>query len=278
MKIKNIVIISIVAFILCGCQNNNVSVSEKFEELQEKVEETDVIKYYTLATTLTKEQVENDGFGNYSYNGIKFLYSDCDSIEKEDIVKPGAFYRKMAEKMDRFMMVGEYDSDYEEYISSILGYVPNEFRDYKYANLTLYITTSSNPQNRIMEEIESLDCSFGNFDYENENYEFVITDLQKCAAEMGISEEMLGYTLAMLDEYQPEVKFGGKAYSFKTNEDFVFEESEKNDYDYLSHCCVEGCNKIAHESLTGFSGKLEWYCTEHYNEMIEIVDHMLNGN
>lgn len=38
-------------------------------------------------------------------------------------------------------------------------------------------------------------------------FEFVISDVSVCADEMGISEEMLGYILALFDEYSADVNF-----------------------------------------------------------------------
>lgn len=63
--------------------------------------------------------------------------------------------------------------------------------------------------------------------------------------------------------------------------DTVYDDSytsSRSSMDNTHICEVDGCNKIGIESITGFSGELEWYCTEHYNEMMQIIDHMLNGN
>lgn len=52
----------------------------------------------------------------------------------------------------------------------------------------------------------------------------------------------------------------------------------ESDVGNIHICEVDGCNNVGTESIIGFSGELEWYCTKHYDEMVEIVDHMLNGN
>ena len=63
-----------------------------------------------------------------------------------------------------------------------------------------------------MRAFQSLDCVVGNFDYANKIFDFEISDLKKASSDLGISEKMLGYTLAMLDEYAPTVEFGDNNY------------------------------------------------------------------
>ena len=41
-------------------------------------------------------------------------------------------------------------------------------------------------------------------------------------------------------------------------------------------CEVDGCSKEGNHSMTGLNGTTEYYCTEHYNEMIEILNSILN--
>lgn len=41
-------------------------------------------------------------------------------------------------------------------------------------------------------------------------------------------------------------------------------------------CEVDGCNKEGTYSIEGISGSMEYYCTEHYNEMEKMLENMLN--
>lgn len=43
-------------------------------------------------------------------------------------------------------------------------------------------------------------------------------------------------------------------------------------------CEVSGCSKEGTNEITGFSGASEYYCTEHYNEMMEMLGSMLEDN
>lgn len=48
------------------------------------------------------------------------------------------------------------------------------------------------------------------FDCENQKYN-IISNLSECANELMISEKMLGYIFAMMEEYAPTFNFGGNS-------------------------------------------------------------------
>ena len=48
-------------------------------------------------------------------------------------------------------------------------------------------------------------------------------------------------------------------------------QSEKN---YTHSCEADGCNNEGSNSIIGFSGNTEWYCNEHYQQMMDILDMM----
>ena len=48
-------------------------------------------------------------------------------------------------------------------------------------------------------------------------------------------------------------------------------QSEKN---YTHSCEADGCNNEGTNSIIGFSGNTEWYCNEHYQQMMDILDMM----
>ena len=57
----------------------------------------------------------------------------------------------------------------------------------------------------------------GTFDYENRVADFTINDLEMTAQELGVSSKMLGYILAIFDEYGAEVMFSGNSCCVKCN-------------------------------------------------------------
>lgn len=43
-------------------------------------------------------------------------------------------------------------------------------------------------------------------------------------------------------------------------------------------CEVGGCSKEGTHSMVGLNGTMEYYCTEHYNEMAEIMQMLTGGS
>ena len=101
----------------------------------------------------------------------------------------------------------------------VLGFEPEtkEEADSYADNASEFIIEEGQALPAIMKKLQTLNCVSGVFDFENWKYAFTISDLTECAKEMMISEEMLGYILAELSEYAPEVSFDGNSYSFSLN-------------------------------------------------------------
>lgn len=164
---------------------------------------------YNIATSLTKyDLTEEDNY--YLYNDIPLLKDDCEWINSswntEGTVNQGAIYRKMA-----YLLEGLKYNDYTDYAEYIIGYIPQTKDDFTpYAeNAKNFITINDSVQN-IMKKFESLSVVNGEFDYEANtigNYNITISNLSKCAKEMQISEEMLGYIIAFLNEYTDDITF-----------------------------------------------------------------------
>lgn len=169
---------------------------------------------YNAAINLSKEQLTDTGRG-YSYRGLDLLSEDCDWIDsglnKKGTVNQGAVYRKMAKLLVGFNM---HMNDYEDYAEILLGFTPKTRDDFvPYANNAMTFITEKKELQNIMKKFESVKCVKGSFNYKFGTlgkYSFRIKNLKDCAEEMQISEEMLGYILAMLDEYAPTIKFDGE--------------------------------------------------------------------
>lgn len=54
------------------------------------------------------------------------------------------------------------------------------------------------------------------------------------------------------------------------------EYSSSHDYSYTEHRC-EQCGKSANHSILGLNGYDEWYCDEHWNEMQNMYDYMMDN-
>ena len=170
---------------------------------------TQTEQFYNVATTLTKFDLTKNSLGQYVYLNLPFSDDECAWIDNPlnvgHKVHPGALYRKMAMCLEAFSI----GNNWKSYASYIIGFVPENRSDFEpYAeNLKRFITTEDNPMESVLKEFEAISVVSGSFDYENGSYDFEISDLTVCAEEMQVSEEMLGYILAMTTEYAAEISF-----------------------------------------------------------------------
>lgn len=77
---------------------------------------------------------------------------------------------------------------------------------------TKFINCESNAIGEILRQFSKLNCLKGKFDFKKGNFNFTITNLTKAAHQLGITEEMLGYVLALIDEYSDGASFSGNSY------------------------------------------------------------------
>jgi hypothetical protein len=205
---------------LLGCSSlKNINVDEQNTgvETGSVVESTtieennEVESVYNAAVELTKEDLTGSK-SNWEYKGLKLLSEDCEWIDsdlnKKGTVNQGAIYRKMAMLLEGFQAKFNKYTDYAEIL---IGFVPDTREEFvPYAeNAQQFICTKDEVKN-VMKAFEKLDCVEGTFDYKKNSlgvYDFTINDTKECAQEMKISEEMLGYILAMLSEYAPDINF-----------------------------------------------------------------------
>lgn len=175
--------------------------------------------YYTVATTLTKSDLTKDSLGMYSYDGITLLTEDCEWVDswlnKNGTVEQGALYRKLAASIEGFNRGFNNGSSFSKHILGFSTSSREEFSTYA-SDLSTYIV-KENSLKSIMSKFSTLGTVSGKIDVSANSYNFNIIDLKKCSEELKISEEMLGYILADLDEYGPTVTFGKNDYSFVLN-------------------------------------------------------------
>ena len=177
------------------------------EETTEDVTVNPVEETYKKAISLHKSDLSGSE-GNWEYDGIKLTSDDCEWIDSilniDGTVNQGAIYRKMAMSLEGFTI----GNSWETYAELLLGFMPenrDEFKPYV-ENAQVFITTKDVLES-IMTAFEKLECVNGDFDFDSNSFDFKISDVSVCAEELQISEKMLGYIFAMLDEYAVEIEF-----------------------------------------------------------------------
>ena len=228
--------LTLILSLLCGCsvdmeiENNSNTADTGAESTstetstadsnanQEQLTVTDVEKAYNKAINLTKADLTKGyaigDFSTWEYNGVSLTYEDCEFINAEHNnkgkVNQGAIYRALADSLQDLIKLDAQNKSvkYKDDATIILGAVPETQEDFiTIAGKVSTFITSDNSLINIMKAFESIENIDGTFDYSGNKYEFVISDVIACADELGISGEMLGYVLALFNEYPADIAF-----------------------------------------------------------------------
>lgn len=181
-------------------------------------EKSDTEIAYEKACSLTINDLEKrtSSFSDtthYYYNGLIIQTEDeewlTESWNTEKTLNQGALYRTIASYLEGFSLGLNNGSDYAEIMCGVKWTSKDDFESYV-ANASEFICAEDSFVS-VIKKLEMLSCVDGNFDYENKNYHIVISDLSQCADEMMISEQMLGYIFAMMEEYASVFEFNGNS-------------------------------------------------------------------
>lgn len=171
---------------------------------------SEIYRAYEEAKNLNEAELDTSDPYRIMYNDVQIVSSELPYLED------GAIYRSLCKKIEGFYMEIEktfYSKDNPS-LEIILGIEPKIiWEEMKpYVDKAAQVVTETNTLQSVMTAFDNLDSVNGTFDYRNNIYDFEIIDLDKAASDLGISKRMLGYTLAMLDEYGPTVEFGDNNY------------------------------------------------------------------
>lgn len=186
-------------------------ITEKVPESKESYSVTQ--KAYEAASHMKKSDLTG-GKGKWKYKGLLLTKADCEwidsSLNKEGSVEAGAIYRKVGYLLEGFE--SKLNSG-QDYCSMVFG-ISFESRDamVPYIESMKGFYSEKYPIVSVMKKFSGLSSISGDFNFEFGNlgkYTIVINDTTECAKELMISDEMFGYIIAMLTEYNAEIKFEG---------------------------------------------------------------------
>lgn len=252
-KIASLFIILSMVLIFAGCAvdvdipqgTESSNPTGTTETVQQESERNLVEEYYLIATTLTKNSLDRshrykDGetFIGCSYKDLPFTADDCKwinntALNTKGATNQGAIYRAMA------FIIEDYDielhSDYSKYSEILIGKTPETIDGFlPYVDNAKSFICAEDSLINIMKALQQCDSVEGKFDFDKNQlgiYDFTIKDLKACAADLKISEEMLGYVLALLSEYAPEITFSENTCHIQyTSLEVVIEKISKNDF------------------------------------------------
>jgi len=239
-----LLVLTLILSLLCGCSadveienNSNAtdsgtestsaenSVADTNANQNEESTITAVEEAYNKAINLTKADLTKGyaigDFSTWEYKGISLTYEDCEFINadynSEGKVNQGAVYRALADSLQDLIKLDAQNKDikYKDDAAIIFGDIPETQDNFiaKAGKVSAFITADDSLTN-VMEAFEKTESIDGTFDYNGNRYEFVISDVIACADELGISDEMLGYVLALFNEYPADIAFENNTCSF----------------------------------------------------------------
>lgn len=231
-RILSVALAIFLLFSLCGCSSekeakdkiNNSKQTENYQTNQEtkpseptkpNVSISEAKATYEAAITATKGDLTGSK-GKWYYDGIPLLSDDCEwidsSLNKSGSVSQGVVYRKIAKMLSGSDFKNKrFFYSYKDISELLLGFTPDTIDEYiPYGENASKFITVNNQLEAIMKKFETLKSVSGQYDYDYGKlgkYSIDILDMSECAKEMQISDKMLGYIFAMLDEYAVEITF-----------------------------------------------------------------------
>lgn len=164
-------------------------------------------KAYDIATSLTREDLSKNSLGNYEYKGFEFTSDDSEWIDNDlntdHSVERSAFYLKMANVVE---FANNTIRTSDVYIKCLLGYIPDDYNEFILAsgNARKFIVSSDSfaAFKRTLSFISSATVTG-----DTNGCTIVINDLTQCAKDLGISDEMLGYIIAAMEDTGATTQF-----------------------------------------------------------------------
>lgn len=243
LKMKNkllclIMILTLILSILCGCsvdveinENSNStdsntestptesSATDTNTSQKEEVTISAVEEAYNTAINLTKSDLSIEyaigDFNTWMYRGISLTYEDCEFINDarlnpKGLVNQDALYCSLAETIADLIKWDAKNKNisYKDDAKILFGEVPESQEEFiKRAKQVSSFITSNDSMTSILEALENCEGVNGTFDYANNKFDFIITDVSECAANLGVSEDVLGYMLAFFNMYPADITF-----------------------------------------------------------------------
>lgn len=181
---------------------------------------------YYRATNLEKKdlEIEKSSFSenvHYKYNGITLFPEDYADWPELGVfaINSDAVFNAVGKNLDFIIgLDGMGFGNWSDGFKSLLfgdTYIESwESVRNRAQQLNRFIKTNTTEE-EIIHALETISSSGGTFDYNNTAFSFVIADTKQAAKELGISEEMLGYTLAALTMYPVTISFSGYSVSIE---------------------------------------------------------------
>lgn len=229
-RIICIMLMMLLLLVACGSEQNNVDIPDSVQEVEtvlpeqktpKSVDENPVESSQIIEKTVVQQTYEDVTINSseflsltnqgYTFKGYRLSNEDVVKIGNQLVVNQGAMYEQIGAGLSIYCQFG-VSSILDEMFFQILIGTDSEPDNWAELSQELYeFIFVDVTEKEIISKLEILDTVSGSFDYEARNYSFEISNLEKTADDLHISQEMLGYVLAKLNEYTDDIVFDGNS-------------------------------------------------------------------
>lgn len=164
--------------------------------------------YEDMISATDHLSITNDG---YEFKGYPISKDSVSKIGGKLVVNQGAMYEEIAGGLALYCDFGLSQSLDETFFQILTGSGNEPANWNELANDLYSFILLDGTEKEIISKLETLNCVSGTFDYDVRSYSFGISDLEMAASNLHISQEMLGYVLAKLNEYTDDIIFDGNS-------------------------------------------------------------------
>lgn len=165
---------------------------------------------YLQAVNISESNISITATGSGEYEGIHISQDEIGRLED------GSVYRSIAKQLEGFYVLGEdfYGNWGNDIVPIVFGFEKKStWKEMcPYIDEAMLIISRKPTLGYILSRISKCASTEGKFNFVEGEFDFTINNLTKLSEELNITERMLGYILADLEEYAPTTEFTGNSY------------------------------------------------------------------
>ncbi len=171
-----------------------------------------------------------DGLWNLNEDDIQWQQPKNASENPNGSIKPGTWYRAMAECVSAFYTSQNYQDDFLDDYGSSLPTMFGISEDSSQATVQHYMDKvkdffdESNCEAAMLQSFQNLDSADTDYDLNECSYHISFNNLTDTASEIGITEKALGYSLAVFAEDDADISFDNNACTVDCSGDAISEK------------------------------------------------------
>ena len=200
-----IIVCMLMMFSACGTkQNESLPVSEDSSHIVKTTKAQQI--YEDMLSAGDHLRITDEG---YKLNNYPISWDSVSIIGDQLVVNQGVIYDEIAAALSLYCEFGSSRTLDAQFFQVLTGSEQEPENWSELAQELYSFICVDGTEKEILSKLETMNGVSGSFDYKNRSYAFTVEDLEALADDLQISDEMMGYILAKLSEYQSEFIFDG---------------------------------------------------------------------